>query len=229
MDSQSLSFCDATSFTQQPANQLLLANIKDEMADSFPKLSEMMYSPSNNVEQSHFQPAKYEQQYSHDFGENNWLGNFSSGHHITELQLSGGELYSNAQNSASDVESPSASCGHNFSQILPSINVSTSGLCCSLVSSSLDLNLQAVDLLTPTYGGANYSSQSSQSSLGRSMLELKDCPSNISNKVSIYFHHQYISLLLIIIITHTKSVTFVNLMIALEVNSKCSYLEKKKI
>ena len=170
-----LSFCHASGFTQpSTANEFLLAKTKDELPDPFFKPGEMMHTGSN-VEEPDFLSSKYKHQYSHDLGENQWpLNSLSSLHHISDT---------NSQSTAS-LQNLSGCNRYNFSHILPSINISTSDLCSSLVSSSLDLNLQAVDLLsTSTYDGAASFSQSSQNTLDHFMRELKDIPSKSCNKV----------------------------------------------
>ncbi|CAK7338039.1 unnamed protein product [Dovyalis caffra] len=169
---QELSFRHGTSFNRQSAaNELLQAKTKEELP------SEMMPA-SFNVAESDFLSSKYKHQYSHDLGENRWpLNSLSSLQHISD---------SNAKNTAS-LQSLSAGSRYNFSHILPSINISTTDLCSSLVSSSLDFNLQAVELLsTSTYDGAASSSQSSENTFGCFMRELKDSPSNSCKKVGVF-------------------------------------------
>ncbi|KAJ6774568.1 TRANSCRIPTION FACTOR BHLH83-RELATED [Salix purpurea] len=133
---------------------------------------------SSNVEETYFLSSKYKHQYSHDLGGNQWpLNSFSSLRHL---------FYSNAQNEEY-LQNLSACRGYNFSHFLPTINISNLDLCSSLVSSSLDLNLQTVDLLsTSTCDGATSSSQSSENTLDHFMRELKDNPSNSYNKKSTF-------------------------------------------
>ncbi|KAJ6929914.1 transcription factor bHLH110-like [Populus alba x Populus x berolinensis] len=175
---QGLSFCHASSFNQQSAaGEFLPGKTKEEFPDSFCKLSDMMHT-SSNVDETDFMSSKYKHQNSHDLGENQWSPNsFSSLQHI---------FYSNAQN-AENLQNLSACRRYNFSHILPTINISKSDLCSSLVSSSLDLNLQTMDLLsTSTYDGDTSSSQSSENTLDHFMRELKDSPSNSYNKTSTF-------------------------------------------
>ncbi|XP_043810021.1 transcription factor bHLH110 isoform X2 [Manihot esculenta] len=193
-----MSFYEAAApycFSQQSADELLRAEIKQDFPDSFPKLSEIMNSPCNgHVHESHSVSAKYkQQQYSHHhdhLGENHRLRNFfSSRQPIKQLHLSAGvdQLHSNnnndPQNFSSTLErsSSSASSGYNFSHILPSINIS---------NSDLDLNLQAVDLLTLKYdaSAASSSQQASQNAtLGNFIGELfKESPASSSNKGSAF-------------------------------------------
>jgi len=175
---QGLSFCHASSFNQQSAaDELLLGKTKEEFPDSFCKLSDMMHT-SSNVEETDFMSSKYKHQYSHDLVENQWSPNsFSSLQHI---------FYSNVQN-AENLQNLSACRRYNFSHIWPTIKISESDLCSSLVSSSLDLNLQTMDLLsTSTYDVDTSSSQSSENTLNHFMRELKDSPSNSYNKVGVF-------------------------------------------
>ncbi|KAG6773903.1 hypothetical protein POTOM_021245 [Populus tomentosa] len=175
---QGLSFCHASSFNQQSAaGELLLGKTKEEFPDSFCKLSDMMHT-SSNVEETDFMSSKYKHQNSHDLGENQWSpSSFSSLQRI---------FHSNAQN-AENLQNLSACRRYNFSHIWPTINISKSDLCSSLVSSSLDLNLQTMDLLsTSTYDGDTSSSQSSENTLDHFMRELKDSPSNSYNKVGVF-------------------------------------------
>ncbi|KAK8717583.1 hypothetical protein V6N13_044844 [Hibiscus sabdariffa] len=144
------------SFNQQSASEFLLANIKDEMSDSFPKLSEMMYCHS--LEHPHLPSKKhYCPQYpsDYDLGGNLWHNNFYIANNMTELQLSSGELYNNVPNSPCP-GTTSATGRYDFNQVFPSTNSSTSDFCSTLLSSSLDLNLKSLDLLTSTYDGGSY-------------------------------------------------------------------------
>ncbi|KAG6766768.1 hypothetical protein POTOM_027941 [Populus tomentosa] len=171
-----LSFCHASGFNQpSTANEFLLAKTKEVLPEPFFKPGAMMHTGSN-VEGSYFLSSKYKHQYSHDLGENQWpLNSLSSLHHISD---------SNAQKTAG-LQNLSGCNRYNFSHILPSISISTSDLCSSLVSSSLDLNLQAVDLLsTSTYDGAASFSQSSENTLDHFTREHKDSPSKSCNKTS---------------------------------------------
>ncbi|XP_021274830.1 transcription factor bHLH110-like [Herrania umbratica] len=177
---------------QQSASEFLLANIKDEMSDSFPKLSEMMYCHSG-VEDSYLPSKKhYIYPQSSDLGGNLWHSNFSIANHMTELQLSSGDLYRNAHQSPC-LGTAAASSRYDFNHIFPSTYISTSDLCSTLFSSSLDLNLKALDLLTSTYdgGSCNQSLLDSPGKLSRSVLmghdhirERSDSPSTSSNKIS---------------------------------------------
>nr|XP_023925319.1 transcription factor bHLH110-like isoform X2 [Quercus suber] len=185
------SFSNARS-TQQSADELLCAKIKEEMPDTFPKLSEMICNPSSS-EESHSLSIRNELQSSRN---NLWLSNLSTGRQIIG-QPSAGDLYSNTQNPAS-FGSVAGSSRYNFSHVLPSTNSSPSDLSSSLVSSSsLGLSLQTLDLLTSTNYGGSFS-QSSHDIFGirrdrmslspDHMQELADSPSNSSNKTTAFMN-----------------------------------------
>ncbi|XP_022775343.1 transcription factor bHLH110-like [Durio zibethinus] len=180
------------SFNPQSASEFLLANIKDEMSDSFPKLSEMMYCHSG-AEDSYLPSKKhYPQSSDRDLGGNLWHSNFSIANNMTELQLSSGDLYTNAHHSPY-LGTAAATSRYDFNHIFPSTNISTSDLCSTFFSSSLDLNLKSLDLLTSTFDGGSCN-QSFIDSPGRlrSVLlghdhrrERSDSPSS-SSKVSAF-------------------------------------------
>ncbi|KAB1221912.1 hypothetical protein CJ030_MR2G026728 [Morella rubra] len=145
------------SFTCQSAHDLHLAKIKDELiSESFPKFTEML-SNSSSIEDYRFLPSSHikneRKDLNHDISEKLLLKTLSSR-----------GFYSNAQNGPSFGGVPMASRG-NFSQIYPSINISNLNPPPPAISSTLDMNLQALDLLTSErYGGS--SSQPSHDSLG---------------------------------------------------------------
>lgn len=191
---QDLLFCDAKS-SQQSANELLLPKFKEEMPDTFPKLSEMVCNSLSNIaeDQSLSLPTKHHGHQcsaNYDLCENLCLGNFSS----AGQEPSAGDLYSNSQNPAS-FGGVAGSSRYNFSHVFPCF--STSDLSSSLASNSLGLNLQTLDLLTSTNYGGNFS-QASHDVVGAPkgistslspdhMQDLSDSPSNSSNKVNIFF------------------------------------------
>jgi hypothetical protein len=193
--SEDSSFCDSGS-TQQSADELLLAKIKEEMPDTFPKLSEMICNPSS-AQESYALSIINEQQCSHTLCDNLWLSNFSSGRQVIgQHQPTAGDLYSNTQSSAS-FGGVAGSSRCNFSHDFPSTTSSPSDLSSSLVSNSLGLSLQTLDLLTSTNYGGSFSQSSHDifSIRGDSMSlspdhhmqELSDSPSNSSKKVGIFF------------------------------------------
>ncbi|KAL0360623.1 UNVERIFIED_CONTAM: Transcription factor [Sesamum radiatum] len=90
-----------------------------------------------------------------------FLKSVSSGNLMNKAQLSQGDLY------GSNVTGPAAAIhGRGFSQILPSINISNLNQT-GLVNpgTSLDMNLEALDLLTSSRFGGNYDT-SSQNQIG---------------------------------------------------------------
>jgi hypothetical protein len=190
---QDLLFCDAKS-TLQSANELLLPKFKEEMSETFPKLSEMVFLSNIAEDQSLSLPTKHRgHQCSANYPcENLCLGNFSSGGQIAGQEPSAGDLYSNSQNPAS-FGGVAGSSRYNFSHVFPCL--STSDLSSSLASNSLGLNLQTLDLLTSTNYGGNFS-QASHDVIGAPkgstylspdhMQDLSDSPSNSSNKVDMH-------------------------------------------
>ncbi|XVF15813.1 hypothetical protein REPUB_Repub09cG0188700 [Reevesia pubescens] len=184
------------SFNQQSASEFLLANNKDtEMSDSFPKLNEMMNCHSSAAEDLYLQSKKhYPQSSDHDLGGNPWQSNFSIANSITELQLSSGDFYPNSHHDSPCLGTAAATSRYDFNHIFPSTNISTLDLCSTLLSSSLDLNLKSLDLLTSTYdgGNCNQSLLDSPGKLSRNFLmghdqrrEVSDSPST-SSKVSAF-------------------------------------------
>ena len=190
---------DQDSFNQQSASEFLLANIKDEMpADSFSKLSEMMYCQSS-AEDSYLPSKKhYPQSSDHDLGGNQWHSNFSIANNMTELQLSSGDLYTNGHDHSPCLGTAAAAASRcDFNHIFPSTNIFTSDLCSTLFSSSLDLNLKSLDLLASTYDGGSWNQSliDSPGKLSRSVLighdhrrERSDSPST-SSKVGIFLSY----------------------------------------
>ncbi|XVF17946.1 hypothetical protein REPUB_Repub10bG0168700 [Reevesia pubescens] len=170
------------SFNQQSASEFLLANIKDEMSDSFPKLSEMIYCHSSADQDSYLPSKKHYPPSSddHDLGGNLWRSNFSIANNMTELQLSSGNLYTNAHHSPC-LGTAALTSRYDFNHIFPSTNISTSDLCSTLFSKSLDLNSKSLDRLTSTYDGGSCN----QSLLDHRRESSSDSPST-SSKVSTF-------------------------------------------
>ncbi|KAK5843745.1 Transcription factor protein [Gossypium arboreum] len=157
-----------SSFNQQSAaNEFLLANIKDEMSDSFPKLSEMMYC-NTSTEDSYLLSKKPESG-GQDLGGNLWYSN------MTERLLSTRDLYTNANDRYI----------YDFNHIFPSTNISNSGMCSTLFSSSLDLNLKSFDLLASTYGGGSCCNQTKNALIGHNHRTESNNSLSTSSKVSI--------------------------------------------
>lgn len=184
---------NAGSFTSQSAHDLH-PKIKEELSESFPKFTEMINSSSSAVEDLHLPPTSYIRSKDlNDLSEKLLLKSFSSGCQINGLQLSAGEFYANAQscnNGFGGVAIPSR--GH-FSQIFPTINISNLSQPSSTISSSLDMNLQALDLLTSARFSGTIS-QPSHNNLGLFKESLSfgldhlqqstNRPSNSSSKIS---------------------------------------------
>lgn len=145
---------------QSPTEVLNFTKIKEELPNSFPKFGEMVDNHSN-VEELHLVPSigsymKHGQQPFRDLSENLcWLSSNSS----EGLQLLAGDSYSNARESEG-YGSAYTSSRFNFSHGFPSANLPNLDFSSSLVSNSLGLNLQTLDLLA----SANYGGGSSKSS-----------------------------------------------------------------
>ncbi|XP_010254736.1 PREDICTED: transcription factor bHLH110-like isoform X2 [Nelumbo nucifera] len=155
---------NAGSFTNNSANQLHLAKIKEELSDSFPKFSETV----TNLDEFHLPSTSYvkneqQQQHLHDLSEKILLRTLSSGR-INALQHSEEELYSDAQSCASLGGIPTSSAA-SFSRIFPTTNISNKNSSSSPFSSSFGMNLQALDLLTSTRYTGSFS-QPSHGNLG---------------------------------------------------------------
>lgn len=162
---------EGSSFNQQSAaNEFLLTNVKDEMSDSFPKLSEMMYCNSS-TEDSYLLSKKPELR-GQDLGGNLWYSN------MTERQHSTRDLYTNANDHSL--------C--DFNHIFPSTNISTSGMCSTLFSSSLDLNLKSFDLLASTYGGGSCCNQTRNALIGHNHRTESNNGPSTSSKVCAYIY-----------------------------------------
>lgn len=132
------------SFTTQSGPDLHLARIKGEFSDSYQKFTEMLQSSPANMEELHLHPLIKNEQGGH-------LRNFSSGCHINGTQFHGAGEYSYFGNEIT-------SSRGNFSQILPTINVSNFNQSSnSMSSSTLDMNMQALDLFNSGRFGYNNS------------------------------------------------------------------------
>ncbi|XWS21033.1 hypothetical protein CRYUN_Cryun30bG0020400 [Craigia yunnanensis] len=144
-----------------------------------------MLTETSSVGDSHQLPPtndlKNEQKYLHDLSEKLLLNTISSGF---PMFSAGSELYSTTQNCSIPGSTSLPSRG-NFSQIYPSINISNLSQASSPnIPSSFDMNLEALDLLSP----ARCSSRSSFSH-----------PSHDRNNLGIYnespsfglHHHHY--------------------------------------
>ncbi|KAE8693264.1 Sec14p-like phosphatidylinositol transfer family protein [Hibiscus syriacus] len=176
------------SFDQQPANEFLLANTKDDMSGSFPKLSETMYCNSSAEDSYLLSRKHYPQSSDQDLGGNLWHRNFSVADNMTERQSSSGNFYTDA-NGQSPCSGTAAASGYDFNHIFPNANISTPDMCSTLISNYLDLNLKSLDLLTSTYdigGSYNRSFVEIPGKLSRNVLMGHDLrrESNVSAFVS---------------------------------------------
>ncbi|KAF8406470.1 hypothetical protein HHK36_008557 [Tetracentron sinense] len=156
----------AGTFTNHSADELQLEKIKEELSDYFPKYNEMINS-SSNVEEFHLPCTSYikhRQEDLHDFSEKLLLKTIPSSCQVNGLQVSAGDLYSNAQNSGRFGGVTTSHRG-NFSQIFPSTNISNMNPLSSPFPSSLDMNLQALDLLSTTKLSGSFT-QPSNNNLG---------------------------------------------------------------
>ncbi|KAE8655981.1 Sec14p-like phosphatidylinositol transfer family protein [Hibiscus syriacus] len=181
------------SFYQQSANEFLLANIKDDMSGSFPKLSEMMYCNSSAEDSYLFSKEHYPQSIDQNLGGNMRHRNFSIANNMTEQQLSSGDLYTNV-NDHSPCLGTAAASRYDFNHIFPSTNIATNDMCSTLISNSLDLKLKSLDLFNSKYdsGSCNQSLVENNRNLSRNVLmghdpriESNDSPSTTS-KVSTF-------------------------------------------
>ncbi|KAK9271065.1 hypothetical protein L1049_026654 [Liquidambar formosana] len=179
---------NVASFTGQSAQDLHLAKTKEELSDTFPKFTEMMNS-SSSIEDLHLPPTSYIKNEHKDFDD---LSEKLLLKTLSNHQPSAGGFYSNSQNCPNfgGVAMPSRG---SFSQIFPSINISNLNQSASAISNTLDMNMQALDLLTsPRLTGSI--SQVSHDNLGlvkdslsfglHHMQQLTHMPSSNPNKIS---------------------------------------------
>ncbi|XP_058091979.1 transcription factor bHLH110 isoform X2 [Magnolia sinica] len=181
---------NADNYTNQLPHELQVSKIKEELSDSFPKYSDLsnldeFYLPSTSY-------IKHEQQYLQDLNEKLLLKTFYSGCQINGSHISAGDFYTNPQSSTS-FGNVSTSGRGNFSRILPSTNISSFNPSSLPYSSSLGMNLQALDLLASAKVGVNFSQPSLSNfasfkeSVPFGLDHLHDSsqgPSNSSRKIS---------------------------------------------
>ncbi|XWS24404.1 hypothetical protein CRYUN_Cryun28dG0099000 [Craigia yunnanensis] len=140
------------SFTSQSCHELQhLAKIKEELSESLTRFTEML-SDTSSIRDSHqLPPTNYlkinEQKDLHDLSEKLLLKTISSGFPMFSAGL---EFYSTTQNCSIPAGNTSLPSRGNFSQIYPSINISNLTQASSPnIPSSFDMNLEALDLLSP--------------------------------------------------------------------------------
>lgn len=163
-------------FTTQSAQDLHLARIKGEFSDSYQKFTEMLQITPSNLEELQLHPLIKNEQ------GDNFLRNFSSGSHTNGIQFPGSVNYSCFRNDIT----PSRG---NFSQILPTINVSNLNQSSkSMSSNTLDGNMQALDLFGSgrfVDNHAIYKESFSNFGLDHSQQSVHK-PSNSQNKMPIF-------------------------------------------
>ncbi|KAK9023174.1 hypothetical protein V6N11_003401 [Hibiscus sabdariffa] len=140
------------SFTTQSCHGLHLPKTKDELSESITRFTDILSDSSSSVGDSRQLPqANYlknnDQRDLNDLSEKLLLKTISSGF---PMFSAGPEFYSSTQNCSISRSGFSPSRG-NFSQIYPSINISSLNQASSPpnISSSFDMNLEALDLLNP--------------------------------------------------------------------------------
>ncbi|KAJ6736301.1 TRANSCRIPTION FACTOR BHLH83-RELATED [Salix viminalis] len=146
---------NAANFSSQSAYDLQLSKIKEELSssDSFPKFTEMLNSPSSTIEDPLLSSSSYikDEQTNLSLSEKLLLKTISSGFPINGHDQFSTRQIPSSHHNCSSFGSAVPSRG-SFSQIYPSINISNFNQPSSpLISgASLDMNLQALDLLTST-------------------------------------------------------------------------------
>ncbi|GLT73588.1 hypothetical protein SLA2020_454350 [Shorea laevis] len=179
--------------TSQSAHELHLSKIKEEFSESFPKFTEMLNSStsSSSIEDYHFPPATT----SHIKNEQKNLNIDLGGDKLLLKTISSKGFYSNAPHNCASFGSDEAVVASrgNFSHIYPSINISNLNQPPSAFLSSLDMNLQAFDLLTSERYSGSFSQPSHDTTFGPSFgldhhmqqLHRPSCsPSNFTNRVT---------------------------------------------
>ncbi|KAF9683066.1 hypothetical protein SADUNF_Sadunf05G0173500 [Salix dunnii] len=145
---------NAGNFSSHSAYDLQLSKIKEELSssDSFPKFTGMLNSPSSTIEDPLLPSSSYIKDEHKDLSlsEKLLLKTISSGFPINGHDQFSTRQISSSHHNCSSFGGAIPSRG-SFSQIYPSINISNFNQPSSpLISGSLDMNLQALDLLTST-------------------------------------------------------------------------------
>ncbi|CAI9755883.1 unnamed protein product [Fraxinus pennsylvanica] len=156
-----------------PAGNLQSGRVKGEFSDNFnPNFTEILNSQSSRIEDFRVNPSNYNNNNElrdlplKDLSAKLLLRPFSSGNLLNgRHNFSPGNLY---PNSSSTGINGSTQSGRGFSQIFPSINVSNFNLQSAPLANSgnMDMNLQALDLLTASKFNGNFISPNSQNGLG---------------------------------------------------------------
>ncbi|XP_022852971.1 transcription factor bHLH110-like [Olea europaea var. sylvestris] len=174
--------------------------VKEEFSDNFnPNFTEILNSQSSSIEDFRLNPSNYNKNSElrdlplKDLSTKLLLRPFSSGNLLNGHNFSRGNLYSN---SSSTGINGSTQSGRGFSQIFPSINVSNFNLQSAPLANSgnMNMNLQALDLLTASKFNGNFMSPNSQNELGlykeglcyglEHMQHSNQMPMNCPNKTS---------------------------------------------
>ncbi|KAL0438494.1 UNVERIFIED_CONTAM: Transcription factor [Sesamum latifolium] len=149
-----------TTLSHQSAQDL---RIKEDLADHYYRKYTDILSSScspSSTDELGLQRNAHRSLQPNDIDTKLFLKSVSSGNLMNKAQLSQGDLYS------SNVTGPAAAIhGRGFSQILPSINISNLNQTGLANPGSLDMNLEALDLLTSSRFGGNYD-PSSQNQIG---------------------------------------------------------------
>ncbi|KAJ4824557.1 hypothetical protein Tsubulata_033788 [Turnera subulata] len=172
----------------QSAHDQQLSKIKEEASDSFPRFTEMLNGPSCIDQDSYLSSSSYignEHKDMCNLSEKLMLKTISSGFPMTPgHRFSPAEIYSTA-NTCSSFGTTIPSRG-SFSQIYPSTNISNlNQSLSSLQSSSLDMNLQALDLLTSSrFSGSNAQTSLPNFGFGHIQQSSNNRPSCSPSKVT---------------------------------------------
>ncbi|XVE94658.1 hypothetical protein REPUB_Repub02eG0027700 [Reevesia pubescens] len=143
------------SFTNHSCHDLHLAKIKEELSESLTRFTEMLSNVDSHQQQlpppSNYSLKNNEEKDLHDLSEKLLLKTISSGFPMFSV---GSEFYSTTQNCCIPAAGTGSTClpsRGNFSQIYPSINISNlnQASCNPNIPSSFDMNLEALDLLSP--------------------------------------------------------------------------------
>lgn len=138
-------------------------SIKDELSSdsNYPKFTEMINtsSPSSGIEDLHLHNLNDQRNLNDMMSEKLFLRNFN-GLHLPPPD----NFYSNSNpHNGTSTSAPSRA---TFSQIFPSINISNFGQSSSIISNSLGMSLEALDLFNSPRFSGSFSQPSSHDQLG---------------------------------------------------------------
>lgn len=151
----------------QSSHESQLSKIKRELSNSCPNLREMISSPSSSIEDVQLEPTSYGK---NDPNVKLLLSTLSSGgqNQSNGFQSCSPEELIYCDTSSSSTVLAATSKRGTFSQIYPTINVSNFSQPSLANSSSFDMNLRALDLLSSARLGADFRHSSFQDQLGAS-------------------------------------------------------------